>query len=93
MDYFRAKEDTMRVKWTFDYNDAGVRVAEGRHSPAGELQIENTFTFENFDEQGNWLLETRKSTGKSKEFAGHLTATFSERKIYSLANGTSILTH
>ena len=82
MDYFHAKEDTMRVKWTFDYNDEGVRVEEGRHSPAGELQIENTFTFENFDMQGNWLLETRKSTGKSKEFASHLTATFSVRKIY-----------
>jgi len=82
MDYFRAKEDTMRVKWTFDYNDAGVRVEEGRHNPAGELQIENTYTFDNLDMQGNWLLETRKSTGKSKEFVSHSTATFTVRKIY-----------
>jgi len=82
MDYFRAKEDTMRVKWTFNYNDAGVRVEEGRHKPSGELQIENTFTYENPDVQGNWLLETRKSEGENKEFANHLTSSFTIRKIY-----------
>jgi len=82
MDYFHAKEDTMRVKWTFIYNDAGIRVEEGRHKPAGELQIENTFTYENPDMQGNWLLETRKSKGQNKEFANHLTSSFTLRKIY-----------
>jgi hypothetical protein len=82
MDYFHAKEDTMRVKWTFIYNDAGIRVEEGRHKPTGELQIENTFTYENPDMKGNWLLETRKSKGQNKEFANHLTSSFTVRKIY-----------
>ena len=82
MDYFHAKEDTMSVKWTFIYNDAAVRVEEGRHNPAGELQIENTFTYENPDMQGNWLLETRKSKGQNKQYANHLTSSFTVRKIY-----------
>ncbi len=31
MDYWHAKEDTMRVKWTFNYNDAG----DGVHAKIG----------------------------------------------------------
>jgi len=82
MDYWHAKEDTMRVKWAFNYNDANVRVQEARYTSRGELQIENTFTYETFDKLGNWLLETRKSEGRNKEFANHLNYSVTKRKIY-----------
>jgi hypothetical protein len=82
MDYWRAKEDTIRVKWTFDYNDAGLRVKEDRYSSRGELQIENLFTYENIDNWGNWLLQTRKSQGKNKEYARILSYSVTKIKIY-----------
>jgi hypothetical protein len=82
MDYWRAKEDTIRVKWTFDYNDAGLRVKEDRYSARGELQIENLFTYENIDKSGNWLLQTRKSQGKNKEYARILSYSVTKMKIY-----------
>lgn len=82
MDYWRAKEDTIRVKWTFDYNDAGLRVKEDRYSSRGELQIENLFTYENIDKWGNWLLQTRKSQGKNKEYARILSYSITKMKIY-----------
>jgi len=82
MDYWHATEDTMRVKWTFNYNDAGLRAVEGRHARAGELQIENTFTYDNFDKMGNWQLETRRSKSYSKEFAKHSSYSVTIRKIY-----------
>jgi len=82
MDYWRAKEDTIRVKWTFGYNDAGLRVKEDRYSPRGELQIENILTYENIDYSGNWLLQTRKSQGKNKEYARILSYSVTKMKIY-----------
>jgi hypothetical protein len=82
MDYWHAKEDTIRVKWTFDYNDAGLRVKEDRYSSRGELQIENLLTYENLDKLGNWLLETRRSQGKTKEFARISSYSVTKQKIY-----------
>jgi len=82
MDYWHANEDTIRVKWTFDYNDAGLRVKEDRYSSHGELQIENLLTYENMDNSGNWLLETRRSQGKNKEYARIFTYSVTKQKIY-----------
>jgi hypothetical protein len=82
MDYWHANEDTMRVKWTFSYNDAGLQVQQGRYTPSGGLGIENTFTYENLDRMGNWQKETRTSKGLSKQFAKISSYSVTVRKIY-----------
>jgi hypothetical protein len=82
MEYWHAKEDTIRVKWTFNYNDASDEIQQDRYTPGGVLQIENTFTYNRFDNMGNWVLVTRESKGISKEFANYINYSVTKRKIY-----------
>jgi hypothetical protein len=82
LNYWHAKEDTIRVRWTFSYNEYGNLVREGRYSPGGELEIENVFTYDNIDKAGNWQMKTRKSKGQNKKYATLSSYSVTTRRIY-----------
>ncbi len=82
MNYWRKKDDTITVRWTFSYNEAGHRIKEDRYTPDGVLGIENVITYDNLDKTGNWQLQNRKSKGQSKQYATLSSYSVTTRKIY-----------